>query len=206
MYVPDIAWKKYTNYRSFYLENYQCQCLIQGSCFNCCLKATVQCIHEDAYLASMGCFHPYTVTQSNVFETYFEIVDNKFYKTLQSLEKCFTTKRNLPDEIICILKPFSSDHIDTCFSCFMQSQTSSEIESAVYCIQNNYGIASVWNTVSISSIIRIIEDILLFEDKINTFLHKNHPSYHEHEENPFMQTEGKLNFRLYFLPIYNLHS
>ncbi|KAG8191726.1 hypothetical protein JTE90_008790 [Oedothorax gibbosus] len=74
--------------------------------------------------------------------------------------------------------------------CFMQSQTSSEVESAVYCIQNNYGIASVWNTVSISCIIKIIEDILLFEGKINTLLHKNHPAYHIHEENILPWIEG----------------
>lgn len=199
MYVPDIVWKKYTKFRGFYLENYQCPCSIQGSCFSCCLKTTVQCINEDVYLASIGCFHPYTVIQSNAFEVYFEIIDRKFYKVLQILDNCFTVRRNLPEEIVCILKPYSSAHINACFNCFLQNQTSIEVESAVYCIQNNYGIASVWNTVSISCTIRIIENILLFEDRINFILHKNHSTYHTHEENLLPWIEGKLYFITLFM-------
>lgn len=191
MYVPDIVWQKYISHRHMYLDNYSCPCSIQGACLNCCLKATIQCIYEDEFLAYIGSFHPYTVTQSKIFETYFDVIDKKFYKVLKVLEDCFTLRRSLPDDILCLLKSFHPEHSKTCFACFMRSQVSSEVDSAMYCIQNNYGIESVWNTVLNSCIVKIMEVILLFEDKINIILHRGEPTYHTHENELLTLIEGK---------------
>ncbi|GFU30790.1 uncharacterized protein KIAA0825 [Nephila pilipes] len=193
MFVPRLVWEKYRDHRRNYLKNYKCLCLVENSCFGCCLRLGIQLMYEDEFLTYIGCFHPFIVTQSNILEIYIEVINKKFYKLLCHLDECMAKKKDLIEEIISILHTshLSYDkYTKTCFSCFMQSKTYSELEPAIYCIKNNYGTESVWKSVFVSSIIKIVEAILTFEDKINILFHKKETMYHTHIDELSILLEG----------------
>ncbi|GFR32451.1 uncharacterized protein KIAA0825 [Trichonephila clavata] len=193
MFTPRLVWEKYRNHRCNYLENYSCLCPVNKSCFGCCLRLCIQFMYEDEFLTYIGCFHPFIVTQSNILEIYIEVINKKFYELLCSLEECMAKKKDLLEDVNSILHPSYlsyNKYTKTCFSCFMQNKIDSELESALYCIKSNYGTESVWKSVFVGSIIKIVEAILTFEDKINVLFHKKETMYHTHIDELSTLLEG----------------
>ncbi|KAF8793886.1 hypothetical protein HNY73_001918 [Argiope bruennichi] len=193
MFVPKLVWERYKDYRFHYFESYSCLCPVSGSCFGCCLRLCIQCLYEDEFLTYIGCFHPFIVTQSNILEIYIDVINKKFHRLLNLLDECMGKKKDFTEEIISILHTshLSHDkHAKTCFDCFMQNKIDSEIEAALYCVQSNYGTESVWKSVFVSSVIKVIEAILIFEDKINILFHKKETMYHAHMDEISVLLEG----------------
>ncbi|GBM55402.1 Uncharacterized protein KIAA0825 [Araneus ventricosus] len=193
MFVPKLVWERYKDYRFHYFESYSCLCPVSGSCFGCCLRLCIQCLYEDEFLTYIGCFHPFIVTQSNIMEIYIDVINKKFHRLLNLLDECMGKKKDFTEEIISILHTshLSHDkHAKTCFKCFMQNKIDSEMEAALYCVQSNYGTESVWKSVFLSSVIKVTEAILIFEDKINILFHKKETMYHAHMDELSVLLEG----------------
>lgn len=202
IFVSRDVWKKYKDFRFKYLEIYNCHCKNEGSCFYCYLNLSLQCIYEDHLLCYLGCFHPYIVTQTNILDTYSEFIHNEFTKLIKLVKSTFKSKNSVPQETINMILKYEKTfykNIKTCYSCFVCCNLCVEMKSIIHCIQNDTATESLWNKLFIFSILKLVEIISLFEDKINILFNlRKDIRFHSHDEDMFALLEGKHIFKYMF--------
>lgn len=195
IFVPKDVWENYKNFRLQYMKTYICKCKSNECCLNCYLKLSIQCIYEDHLLCYLGCFHPHIVTQTSILEIYSEIIHKAFSKLLQVINHSIKGNICVPKEIISMLlysKITYQENYKTCFTCFIQYNLLDEIDSIIYCIQNNIATDTLWNKLFIISVLKITEIIALFEDQINILFNLGKDiNFHSHDEDLASLFEGE---------------